>query len=269
MIGAGVFAAYGPAARAAGSGLLVGLAVAAVVAYCNATSSAQLAAAYPRVRRHLPLRPRGARRLVGLPRRLGLHGRQDRLLRGDGADVRGVRRARGLAARRSRAGRRGRRWPLVNCARRHPHRPAHPGPRLAGPGRRWSWPCVACFSGGSSSDLARLGVARRRALRRAAVGRAAVLRLRRLCADRHARRGGARPRPRRSRARSCSRWPAPWCVYAVVAVAVLSRARCRSALAASAAPRRRRRRATSAAVGAGPVVRAGAALAVGRVRCSR
>ena len=48
MIGAGVFAAYGPAARAAGTGLLVGLAVAAVVAYCNATSSAQLAAAYPR-----------------------------------------------------------------------------------------------------------------------------------------------------------------------------------------------------------------------------
>jgi APA family basic amino acid/polyamine antiporter len=48
MIGAGVFAAYGPAARAAGSGLLVGLATAAVVAYCNATSSAQLAAAYPR-----------------------------------------------------------------------------------------------------------------------------------------------------------------------------------------------------------------------------
>ncbi len=47
MIGAGVFAAYGPAARAAGTGLLVGLAVAAVVAYCNATSSAQLAASYP------------------------------------------------------------------------------------------------------------------------------------------------------------------------------------------------------------------------------
>ena len=48
MIGAGVFAAYAPAARAAGSGLLVGLAVAAAVAYCNATSSAQLAASYPR-----------------------------------------------------------------------------------------------------------------------------------------------------------------------------------------------------------------------------
>ncbi|MCI0141677.1 APC family permease [Arthrobacter bambusae] len=47
MIGAGVFAAFTPAAQAAGSGLLVGLVVAAVVAYCNATSSAQLAAAYP------------------------------------------------------------------------------------------------------------------------------------------------------------------------------------------------------------------------------
>jgi APA family basic amino acid/polyamine antiporter len=47
MIGAGVFAAFSPAALAAGSGLLIGLGVAAVVAYCNATSSAQLAAAYP------------------------------------------------------------------------------------------------------------------------------------------------------------------------------------------------------------------------------
>jgi APA family basic amino acid/polyamine antiporter len=47
MIGAGIFAALGPAARAAGSGLLVALAIAAVVAYCNATSSARLAALYP------------------------------------------------------------------------------------------------------------------------------------------------------------------------------------------------------------------------------
>jgi APA family basic amino acid/polyamine antiporter len=47
MIGAGVFAAIGPAAAAAGGGLLVGLGVAAVVAYCNATSSARLAARYP------------------------------------------------------------------------------------------------------------------------------------------------------------------------------------------------------------------------------
>lgn len=47
MIGAGVFAAFGPAARAAGAGLLIGLAVAAAIAYCNATASAQLAAVYP------------------------------------------------------------------------------------------------------------------------------------------------------------------------------------------------------------------------------
>jgi basic amino acid/polyamine antiporter, APA family len=47
MLGAGVFAAPGPAAAAAGSWLLAGLAIAAVVAYANATSSAQLAALYP------------------------------------------------------------------------------------------------------------------------------------------------------------------------------------------------------------------------------
>lgn len=47
MIGAGVFAAIGPAAAAAGTGLLLGLALAAIVAYANATSSAQLAAVYP------------------------------------------------------------------------------------------------------------------------------------------------------------------------------------------------------------------------------
>ncbi|NOQ59753.1 APC family permease [Mycolicibacterium fortuitum] len=47
MVGAGIFAALAPAARAAGSGLLLGLAVAALVAYCNATSSARLAALYP------------------------------------------------------------------------------------------------------------------------------------------------------------------------------------------------------------------------------
>ena len=47
MIGAGVFAAFAPAAAAAGAWLMVGLVLAAVVAYCNASSSAQLAAQYP------------------------------------------------------------------------------------------------------------------------------------------------------------------------------------------------------------------------------
>jgi APA family basic amino acid/polyamine antiporter len=47
MIGAGIFVALGPAAEAAGSGLLLGLALAGFVAFCNAMSSARLAALYP------------------------------------------------------------------------------------------------------------------------------------------------------------------------------------------------------------------------------
>jgi APA family basic amino acid/polyamine antiporter len=47
MLGAGVFAAFAPAAQAAGSGILLALALAAFVAFCNATSSAELAALYP------------------------------------------------------------------------------------------------------------------------------------------------------------------------------------------------------------------------------
>src|SRR5829696_10080924 len=47
MVGAGIFVALAPAAAAAGASLHIALAVAAVVAYCNATSSARLAALYP------------------------------------------------------------------------------------------------------------------------------------------------------------------------------------------------------------------------------
>ena len=47
MIGAGIFSAFSPAAEAAGSGLLLGLALAGSVAFCNAAASAQLAAQYP------------------------------------------------------------------------------------------------------------------------------------------------------------------------------------------------------------------------------
>ena len=47
MIGAGFFAALAPAAGAAGAGLLVALAIAGFLAFCNATSSAALAALYP------------------------------------------------------------------------------------------------------------------------------------------------------------------------------------------------------------------------------
>ena len=47
MLGAGVFAVFAPAAASAGTGLLIGLAIAGFVAYCNAAASAQLAAAHP------------------------------------------------------------------------------------------------------------------------------------------------------------------------------------------------------------------------------
>lgn len=48
IMGAGIFVVTGVAAQVAGPGLLVGLAIAAGAAVCNALSSAQLAARYPR-----------------------------------------------------------------------------------------------------------------------------------------------------------------------------------------------------------------------------
>ncbi|TGD89068.1 APC family permease [Mycolicibacterium sp. CH28] len=47
MVGAGIFVALAPATAAAGSWLPIGLALAGAVAYCNASSSARLAARYP------------------------------------------------------------------------------------------------------------------------------------------------------------------------------------------------------------------------------
>lgn len=47
MLGAGIFAALAPAASAAGGALLIGLVIAGFIAWCNATSSAQLAAQFP------------------------------------------------------------------------------------------------------------------------------------------------------------------------------------------------------------------------------
>jgi APA family basic amino acid/polyamine antiporter len=47
MLGAGVFTAFGPAARAAGAGIGLALVLAGLVAWCNATSSAALAAVHP------------------------------------------------------------------------------------------------------------------------------------------------------------------------------------------------------------------------------
>lgn len=47
MVGAGVFVVFAPASAAAGSWLFAGIALALVVAVCNATATAQLSAQYP------------------------------------------------------------------------------------------------------------------------------------------------------------------------------------------------------------------------------
>jgi basic amino acid/polyamine antiporter, APA family len=48
ILGAGIFAVVAPAAGIAGPALLISLLLAAFVAFCNAISSAQMAAAFPR-----------------------------------------------------------------------------------------------------------------------------------------------------------------------------------------------------------------------------
>ena len=145
----------------------------------------------PLCRRHLPVRPRGPGRLVGLPRRLGLHGRQDGELRGDGVDLRGVRRARGLAAGGRGGGRRG--AGARQLRRRDQDRSAHPGPRLARP-RHPRGRLRRVLLGRVLLRPVGLGHSRPRRLRRAPVGRPAVLRLRRLRPDRDSGGGGARAR---------------------------------------------------------------------------
>ena len=191
MIGAGVFAAIGPAAAAAGSGLLVGLAIAAVVAYCNATSSAALAALYPVVRRHLRLRPRTARSLLGLSRRVGLRRRQDGQLRRHRPHRRRLRGAGVAAADRRRR-------------RTHAHRrqlPRHPQDRRAHPDhrRRRARRARARRRRRNARRDRERGALRRPGRRRCrwdpAVRRAAVLRVRRLRPHRDTRRGGRGPRP--------------------------------------------------------------------------
>ena len=133
MVGAGIFVVLGPAAAAAGTGLLAGLAVAAVVAYCNATSSARLAALYPQSGGTYVYGTGTARPVLGLHRRLELRGRQDRVVRGDGADRRVLR----VAAVRTR--RRGRgRGGADGGQRTSACRSRRCSPASSSP---WCWPC--------------------------------------------------------------------------------------------------------------------------------
>ena len=190
MIGAGIFSAFGPAARAAGAGLLVGLAIAAAVAYCNATSSAALAARYPAsggayVFGRERLGPFwghlagwgfvvgktascaamaltvGAYAAPGLSRPIALAA----VVAVTAIDLRGVQRTVSAHARDRRGG---------------------VGRTRAGGGRRvLRW----------DREPRSLRRRHRRPARDPRVGRSAVLRVRRLRAHRHPRRGGARPRP--------------------------------------------------------------------------
>ena len=101
MIGAGVFAAFAPAAAAAGGLLLVGLALAAGVAYCNAVASAQLAAQYPTSGGTYVYGRERLGEWWGFLAGWGFVDRQDGVVRRDGADVR---RLRVPAARLGRSG---------------------------------------------------------------------------------------------------------------------------------------------------------------------
>ena len=107
--------------------------------------------------------------------------------------------------------------------RRHAHGAADPRDRR----RRAAVPRRRVAAGARAPDRSRTGGARRRSGRRRrvrhpAVRRSAVLRLRGLRAHRDDGRGGARSRAAPSRARSCSRSRITVGVYAVVAVTVLA-----------------------------------------------
>ena len=124
MIGAGVFAAWAPAADAAGTGLLIGLVVAALVAFCNASSSAQLAATHPQAGGTYIYGRRQLGPVWGHLAGLGIRGRQDRLVRGDGAHRRRLPVA---GARRGRRHRRGRGHHPGEHRRTVAHGRGHPG----------------------------------------------------------------------------------------------------------------------------------------------
>ena len=187
MIGAGVFSAWGPATDAAGTGVLIGLVVAALVAFCNATSSAQLAAVHPE----------SGGTYVYARRQLGpVWGH----LAGWGFVIG---KTASCAAMALTAG--AYLWPDHATARRHrrgrsrgdrQHRRVQPHRPVTKFCSRWRWSRSRRWSRRlvEPDDFdARDSPRRHVAGRRPARGRFPVLRLRRLRPDRHPRRGGPRP----------------------------------------------------------------------------
>ena len=94
MIGAGVFSAFAPAAQAAGSAAPDRSRVGGGGRLLQRGGLGPARRAVSDLRRDVRLRPRAPRGMVGIHRRLGLRGRQDRLVRRDGAHLRVVRRRR-------------------------------------------------------------------------------------------------------------------------------------------------------------------------------
>ena len=238
MIGAGVFAAVGPAADAAGGGLLIGLAIAAAVAFCNATSSAQLAAVYPES---------GGTYVYGRERLGELWG----YLAGWGFVVGKTASCAAMAltfgayaapelaaAARRRRGRRADRRELPGRPQDGAGSPASSSPSC--------WPSLDRRRGRRA--VRRRGHRRPTSGRSLAggwsghprVGRAAVLRLRRLRPHRHPRRGGRSTRPARSPGRSRSRSASPSSSTPRSLTAALARGRPRRAGGVAGAARRPR-----------------------------
>ena len=81
MIGAGVFAAWSPAAAAAGTGLAIGLAIAAAGRVLQRHLLGPAGGRVSGVRWHVRLRSSATRAGVGASRRLGIRCRQDGILR--------------------------------------------------------------------------------------------------------------------------------------------------------------------------------------------
>ena len=190
MIGAGIFAALGPAAAAAGSGLLVGLAVAAVVAYCNATPRP----GWPPCTRS-PAAPMctavNGWAILGVSGRLGVRGRQDRIVCSDGADRRRLRVARPRASVAVIAV-----VALTAVNYRGVQKSALLTRVIVAVVLAVLAFVVVVSLSSDQADVARLDIGADGTHRRGAAGRrAVVLRLRRVRPDRHARRGGPRPRP--------------------------------------------------------------------------
>ena len=188
MIGAGVFSAWGPAADAAGTGLLDrsrGRGGRRVLQRHLLGPARRRA---PRIGWDLRVRPSSTRGVLGAPRRVGVRRRQDRLVRRARAHRRRLPLARTRAPRRCRSGRgRGDRQPRrADPHRRHHQVPARGRARGARRGRRRR--VVELDDLGRAHHPDRLLAGRRDARRRVP-----VLRLRRLRPHRHPWRGGPRP----------------------------------------------------------------------------